>query len=467
MARLVRLRNPLPSVTLFVLVLVAAVRAQAQKRAQQLELRAGTVITRSARIAKRTYRLPADVPNDSGVIVIRGSDITVDFGGATLEGMPAGHDPDLANGIGIRVEGGRNVRIVNARIRGYKIGILARGTTNLTIERVDASNNWKPRLFSLIEHESLVDWLSYHQNEKDEWLRYGAAIYLRDVARGDLGDSLRQGRPVTQILVERLPVTIELALTAMLFATTVGIPLGIISARRRNSAADVATMIGANLGVSTPVFVLGLLLEYLFAVLLKDTFLWLPPSGRLDSGVLVISLAEAWHLESWTGLPAAVLEFFSRLYLLNGLLTGNSKLFLDTLRHLILPAIAVGTIPLAIIARMTRSSMLEVLHLDYIRAARAKGVPMRGVLFRHGLRNALLPVATVIGLSLGGLLSGAVLTETVFNLAGIGRTLFESITARDYTVVQAFTLAVAIIYVMVNLVVDLVYVFLDPRIRLR
>ena len=293
------------------------------------------------------------------------------------------------------------------------------------------------------------------------------AIYLKDVARGDLGDSLRQGRPVTQILVERLPVTIELALTAMLFATTVGIPLGIISARRRNSAADVATMIGANLGVSTPVFVLGLLLEYLFAVLLKDTFLWLPPSGRLDSGVLVISLAEAWHLESWTGLPAAVLEFFSRLYLLNGLLTGNSRLFLDTLRHLILPAIAVGTIPLAIIARMTRSSMLEVLHLDYIRAARAKGVPMRGVLFRHGLRNALLPVATVIGLSLGGLLSGAVLTETVFNLAGIGRTLFESITARDYTVVQAFTLAVAIIYVMVNLVVDVVYVFLDPRIRLR
>jgi len=292
-------------------------------------------------------------------------------------------------------------------------------------------------------------------------------IYLADVARGDLGNSLRQGRPVTKILVERLPVTVELAMAAMLFATVIGIPLGILSARRHNSATDVTVMVGANLGVSTPVFVLGLLLEYLFAVMLKDTVAWLPPSGRLTSGVLVVPLAQAWHLESWTGLPGAGLEFLSRFYLLNGLLTGNTALFVDTLRHLILPAVAVGTIPLAIIARMTRSSMLEVLNLDYIRAARAKGVPMRGVLYRHAFRNALLPVVTVIGLSLGGLLSGAVLTETVFNLAGVGRTLFESITARDYTVVQAFTLAIAVIYVLVNLLVDVVYVFLDPRIRLK
>jgi len=292
-------------------------------------------------------------------------------------------------------------------------------------------------------------------------------IYLADVARGDLGNSLRQGRPVTKILVERLPVTVELATSAMLFATVVGIPLGILSARRHNSTTDVAVMVGANLGVSTPVFVLGLLLEYLFAVMLKNTVAWLPPSGRLTSGVLVIPLAQAWQLESWTGLPQAGLEFLSRFYLLNGLLTGNGELFVDTLRHLILPAVAVGTIPLAIIARMTRSSMLEVLNLDYIRAARAKGVPMRGVLYRHAFRNALLPVVTVIGLSLGGLLSGAVLTETVFNLAGVGRTLFESITARDYTVVQAFTLAIAVIYVLVNLLVDVLYVFLDPRIRLK
>ena len=188
MAQLVRLRNPLPLIPVLVaisaLVANSPAGAQAQVRTPELELHAGTVITRSARIAKRTYRLPADVPNDSGVIVIRGDDITVDFGGATIEGMPPGDDPDLAGGIAIRVEGGRNVRIVNARIRGYKIGILARGTTNLTVERVDASNNWKPRLFSLIEHESLVDWLSFHHNEKDEWYRFGAAFFLQDVKGG-------------------------------------------------------------------------------------------------------------------------------------------------------------------------------------------------------------------------------------------------------------------------------------------
>ena len=292
-------------------------------------------------------------------------------------------------------------------------------------------------------------------------------IYLGDVLRGDLGNSIRQGRPVTLILAERLPVTVELSLAAMVFATAVGVPLGILSAQRRNSAVDVATMVGANLGVSTPVFVLGLLLEYLFAVLLKDTVLWLPPSGRISSGILVSPLREVWGLESWHGFAASALDFISRLYLMNAVLTGNAELLLDTLRHLVLPAVAVGTIPLAIIARMTRSSMLEVLHLDFIRAARAKGVPMRQVLLRHAFRNALLPVVTVIGLSLGGLLSGAVLTETVFNLTGVGKTLFESITARDYTVIQAFTLAVAFIYVGVNLFVDVVYVFLDPRIRLK
>jgi peptide/nickel transport system permease protein len=225
-------------------------------------------------------------------------------------------------------------------------------------------------------------------------------------------------------------------------------------------------MIGANLGVSTPVFVLGLLLEFLFAVVLKDTFLQLPPSGRITAGTIVPSLREVWGLEHWSGLPASALDFISRLYLVNGLITGNWKLLQDASRHLLLPAIAVGTIPLAIIARMTRSSMLEVLHMDYIRAARAKGVAARRVLLHHALRNALLPVVTVIGLSLGGLLSGAVLTETVFNLAGVGRTLFESITARDYTVIQAFTLVIAITYVSVNLCVDILYIFLDPRIRL-
>jgi len=290
-------------------------------------------------------------------------------------------------------------------------------------------------------------------------------IYLGEVLQGDLGDSIRQGRPVTLILVERLPVTVELAAFAMVFATAAGIPLGILSAYRRNSAADVATMIGANLGVSTPVFVLGLLLEYLFAIVLKDTPLWLPPSGRLTSGLSIPLLSETWGLE-WSGLPASLLEFVSRLYVLNALVTLNWEVLIDSLRHLLLPAIAVGTIPLAIIARMTRSSMLDVLGLDYIRTARAKGLRVRQVILKHAFRNALLPVVTILGLSLGGLLSGAVLTETVFSLAGVGRTLFESITARDYAVVQAFSLAIAVIYVLVNLVVDVLYGFLDPRIRL-
>jgi len=290
-------------------------------------------------------------------------------------------------------------------------------------------------------------------------------IYLREVLNGDLGDSIRQGRPVTLLLVERLPVTVELAFFAMVFATVTGIALGILSAYRRNSAVDVGTMVGANIGVSTPVFVLGLLLEYAFAIVLKDTPLQLPPSGRLTSGLSVPPLSEAWGLE-WNGLPAALLEFISRLYVLNALVTLNSEVLIDTLRHLILPAIAVGTIPLAIIARMTRSSMLDVLGLDYIRTARAKGLRVRQVILKHAFRNALLPVVTIIGLSLGGLLSGAVLTETVFGLAGVGRTLFESITARDYPVVQAFSLAIAVIYVVLNLVVDVLYGFLDPRIRL-
>ena len=225
-------------------------------------------------------------------------------------------------------------------------------------------------------------------------------------------------------------------------------------------------MIGANIGVSTPVFVLGLLLEYTFAVLLKDTFLWLPPSGRLSSGVELPFLAETWQLENLTGFSARLLEFLSRLYIFNSLVTANWKALGDVIRHMLLPAIAVGTIPLAIVARMTRSSLLDVLGLDYIRTAHAKGLEKRAVVLRHGLRNALLPVITIIGLSLGGLLSGAVLTETVFNLPGVGRTLFEAITARDYTVVQAFTLVIAVVFLSVNLIVDVMYAFLDPRIRL-
>ena len=289
--------------------------------------------------------------------------------------------------------------------------------------------------------------------------------YLEQLAAGDLGNSIKHSRPVTELLIERLPTTVELTLLAMLFAIVVGVPLGLASAYRRNSPIDVGTMVIANLGVSVPVFVLGLVLAFIFAILLKDTPISLPPSGRLSSGVNVEPLAEVWGLQSWTGPPRAILDFVSGLYVFSGLISGQWGAAADAFRHLILPMVALGTIPLAIIARITRSSLLEVLGLDYVRTARAKGLRERTVVLRHAARNALLPVVTIIGLQLGALLSGAVLTETVFNLAGVGRSLFEAISGRDYVVIQGFTLLIAVSYVLINLLVDISYGFLDPRIR--
>ncbi len=289
--------------------------------------------------------------------------------------------------------------------------------------------------------------------------------YFRDLVTGNLGESIRDGRPVTTILVERMPTTIELTFYALIFATSVGIILGIISAYKRNSLGDVGTMMIANLGVSVPVFVLGLFLAYIFAVVLKDSFVSLPPTGRLSPGTQPLPIAVAWGMPDMAGPPRTVLDFIGNMYTFNGLLTLNFKLFMDALRHLILPAVALGTIPMAIIARMTRSSLLEVLGQDYVRTARAKGMRPRIVMFRHGLRNALLPVVTVIGLSVGALLSGAVLTETIFGLTGIGRTIYESINGFDYIVIQGMSLLVALIYVGVNLIVDISYGFLDPRVR--
>ena len=289
--------------------------------------------------------------------------------------------------------------------------------------------------------------------------------YLEQLAAGDLGDSIKHSRPVTELLIERLPTTVELTVLAMLFAIAVGVPLGLISAYRRNSPVDVGTMMFANFGVSMPVFVLGLVLAFLFAIVLKDTPLSLPPSGRLSSGVNVVPLAEVWGMEGLSGPPRAILDFVSGIYIFSGLISGQWGAAADAFRHLILPAIALGTIPLAIIARITRSSLLEVLGLDYVRTARAKGLGERAVVLRHAARNALLPVVTIIGLQLGALLSGAVLTETVFNLAGVGRSLFEAISGRDYVVIQGFTLLIAVTYVTVNLIVDVSYGLLDPRIR--
>jgi peptide/nickel transport system permease protein len=291
--------------------------------------------------------------------------------------------------------------------------------------------------------------------------------YLQQLAAGDLGTSIKHSEPVTQLLVQRLPTTIELTILAMTFAVCVGVPLGLISAYRHNSKTDVGTMVFANFGVSMPVFVLGLLLAFLFAIVLKDTPFSLPPSGRLSSGVNVIPLAVVWGLQDLTGPPRAVLDFVSGIYIFSSFISGQWGATVDAFRHLILPAIALGTIPLAIIARITRSSLLEVLGQDYVRTARAKGLGERSVVLKHAARNALLPVVTIIGLQLGALLSGAVLTETVFNLAGVGRSLYEAITGRDYVVIQGFTLLIAVIYVVINLAVDISYGFLDPRVRQR
>lgn len=291
--------------------------------------------------------------------------------------------------------------------------------------------------------------------------------YLGGLARGDLGDSIKFSRPVATLLVERLPATIELTIFALTLAILVGIPLGLISGYRRNSKIDVATMAFANLGVSIPVFVLGLTLAFIFALLLKDTPLSLPPSGRLSSGIVVVPLPEVFGLQSLDGPLRLLLDFFSGFFVLTSLITGQWGAMGDAIRHLILPAVALGTIPLAIIARITRSSLLEVLGQDYVRTARAKGLGERTVVIRHATRNALLPVVTVIGLQLGALLSGAILTETVFNLAGVGRSVFEAITGRDYVVIQGFTIVIAFIYVAVNLIVDISYTYLDPRVRLR
>jgi ABC-type dipeptide/oligopeptide/nickel transport system permease component len=291
--------------------------------------------------------------------------------------------------------------------------------------------------------------------------------YLGQLATGNLGDSLRQGRPVSEILVERLPVTLELTLFALAFAIVVGVTLGRLSATRRNSLVDVGTMLLANLGVSIPVFVLGLLLAYLFAVGLRGTPISLPPSGQLSAGIGFEPLAERWAMAESTGFLRSAVDFLSGMKVTASLVSGQWESFIDALKHMILPMVALGTIPMAVIARMTRSSMLDVLGLDYIRTARAKGASNRLVISRHAFRNALLPVVTVIGLSLGALLSGAVLTESIFLLPGLGRTLFEAITARDYIVVQALTLVTAVFYVVINLVVDVSYAYLDPRIRLR
>ncbi|MEO8082988.1 MAG: ABC transporter permease [Ardenticatenales bacterium] len=265
--------------------------------------------------------------------------------------------------------------------------------------------------------------------------------YVGRIAHGDLGRSIKTKRPVWLELREKMPATIELAITAIILALCAGVPLGILAAARHNSALDVGAMIWAMLGVSMPVFWLGLMLIFVFA----NTLQWFPSLGRLPSGL---------SIPHWTG-----------LYTLDALRAGDLHAFGVVLRHLALPAFALSTIPAAFIARITRSNMLEVLGQDYIRTARAKGVSERTVIARHALKNALLPLVTVIGLQTGSLLSGAVLTETIFSWNGVGRWTVQAITGSDFPVVQAGVLLFAGTFVLINLIVDLSYAWLDPRIR--
>jgi peptide/nickel transport system permease protein len=270
--------------------------------------------------------------------------------------------------------------------------------------------------------------------------------YLRFLGRAlrlDFGTSARTGRAVTTEFLERFPGTVELTICAMIFAIGVGIPLGYLAARKHGSWVDSASVIGSLIGVAIPVFFLAYLLRVIFAVQLG----WLPGSGRQDVRM------EATRITNF--------------YVLDGLLTREWDAAWDAVLHLILPAIALGTIPLAIIVRITRASVLDVVNEDYVRTANAKGLATATVRRRHILRNALLPVSTTIGLQTGLLLSGAVLTETVFAFGGVGSAIYEALFARDYALLQGFVLMLAIMYVLVNLLVDISYGFLDPRVRVR
>jgi peptide/nickel transport system permease protein len=266
--------------------------------------------------------------------------------------------------------------------------------------------------------------------------------YLRSVGQGEFGESTRTRRPVVEEFKERFPATIELAVAAGLFAVIIGIPLGFLAAKRYQGVLDHTSLVLSLVGISTPIFFLALILKYIFAVKLG----LLPSVGRI--GILI------------------ELDHPTNFYTLDALLAGDLEAFVDVGKHLVLPAIALGSIPLAIIARITRAAVLDVQNEDYVRTARAKGLAPITVDYRHVLRNAMLPISTIIGLQVGLLLSGAVLTETVFAYPGIGSWLVEAIKNRDYPVIQAGVLFVAVIVVFVNLLVDLSYAVLNPRIRL-
>ncbi|ACQ80448.1 binding-protein-dependent transport systems inner membrane component [Beutenbergia cavernae DSM 12333] len=267
--------------------------------------------------------------------------------------------------------------------------------------------------------------------------------YVSRMISGDFGVSIRTRRPVIEEFASRFPATLELTIFALVFAVVIGLALGYVAARHHGKVVDHASVVVSLLGVTVPVFFLAFMLKYVFAVQLG----WFYTTGRQSQGL------DATH---YTG-----------LYVLDGVITGEWDAAWDAFMHLVLPAIALGTIPLAIITRMTRASVIEVQGADYVRTARAKGLRSTRLRNRVVLRNAMLPVVTTIGLQVGLLLSGAVLTETVFAFPGIGSFLYESITASDYPVLQGFILVIAVIYALVNLAVDVSYGVIDPRMRAR
>ena len=265
--------------------------------------------------------------------------------------------------------------------------------------------------------------------------------YIKDLLRGDLGRSIMSNNPVSAELAQRFPATLELSFFAIFFAVVVGIPAGIFASVKQNSWFDNLSMLVALIGVSMPIFWLGLMFIWIFAVELG----WFPPSSRIGVG----------------------LEFtpITNLYVIDSILQLNFAALKDVLHHLVLPAVALGTIPMAIIARMTRSSMLEVLKKDFIRTAYAKGLKGKIVILKHALKNALVPIITVVGLQFGVLLGGAVMTETIFSWPGLGKYLVDAIYARDFPIVQGGILFFAGVFVIVNLLVDLSYALVDPRIQ--
>jgi peptide/nickel transport system permease protein len=269
------------------------------------------------------------------------------------------------------------------------------------------------------------------------------ARYMGNVLQGDLGSSTRTRQPVVEELKRRFPATVELGLAAMLFAIAVGVPLGFIAAKRYLGFIDNASLFVSLIGISFPVFFLALLLKYVFAIKLG----WLPTIGRID--------------------VTRGLEHPTNFYLLDAIIAGDWEAFKDVAKHLVLPAIALGTIPLAIVARITRAATLDVINEDYVRTARAKGLDPRIVDRRHIMKNAMLPVVTVVGLQTGLLLTGAVLTETVFAWQGVGSWILDAIRNRDYAVLQGGILFFAILVALVNLLVDVSYAFLNPRIRMQ